>query len=78
VLEPEVYEQLRIGQSQSSVESRLPAHQANDAERPEGAPGDPPGADTCRLDRTGEESLYRLCFANKRLSHKDEVPIAEP
>ena len=81
VLEPEVYEQLRIGQSRSSVESRLPARQANDGERPEGAPGDPPGAATCRFYRTTEESLspaYRLCFAHERLSHKDEVPIGEP
>jgi signal transduction histidine kinase len=81
VLEPEVYEQLRIGQSRSSVESRLPERQANDGVRPAGAPGDPPGTETCHLYRTGEESLsrvYRLCFADERLSHKDEVPIDEP
>lgn len=80
VLARDVYAQLRIGQRQPSVESRLPAREANDGERPEAAPADPPGANECRFYRTRAQSLspaYRLCFADERLSHKDELPIAE-
>ena len=44
-------------------------------------PADPHGADACRFYRTSEETLspiYRLCFSNERLSHKDVVRIADP
>lgn len=71
VLEREVYAQLRIGQRQLAVESRLPA---NERERPQGAPADPPGTDECRYYRGEQSPSYRLCFADERLSHKDEVP----
>lgn len=78
VLGPQVYDQLRIGQSEPSVAPRLPAYQADNAERPEGAPRDPPGTDECRFYRTVAGSLspaYRLCFTDGSLSHKDVVPV---
>jgi signal transduction histidine kinase len=81
VLDPEVYQQLRVGDTRSSALSRLPEREANAGERPEGAPADPPGAQECRFYPTTTQSrspAYRLCFANGRLAHKAEVPIAEP
>lgn len=79
VLDEDVYDELRIGQSFDSVESRLPAREAEDGGTPlRGAPADPRGTDDCRFYRTGPFSLspaYRLCFTDGRLSHKDEVDI---
>jgi len=82
VLDANVYERLRIGQSQSSVEQRLPMHQADD-KRPPGAPADPPDTDECRFYRTTAftidlSSAYRLCFTKDKLSHKDKVAITPP
>lgn len=79
VLDSEVYQELRIGQRQSSVESRLPAYRADGNGPPQGAPADPPGTGECHFYRTRARSLspaYRLCFTAGRLSHKDEVSIA--
>jgi signal transduction histidine kinase len=79
VLDPEVYAQLRVGQSLSAVESRLPAGEANGSERPAGAPSDPRGTDDCRFYRTDDGALsYRLCFSDRRLVHKAKVQVAEP
>jgi signal transduction histidine kinase len=81
VLDAEVFAQLRVGESQSSVESRLPAREANGGDRPAGAPADPRGTDDCRFYRTTDRSpspAYRLCFSDGRLAHKDEVPVADP
>jgi ABC-type Fe3+/spermidine/putrescine transport system ATPase subunit len=52
VLDPRVYAELRIGESELTVVPRLPAYQADNAERPEGAPKDPQGTDECRFYRT--------------------------
>jgi signal transduction histidine kinase len=81
VLAPQVYAGLSIGESRASVVARLPAYQADNAERPEGAPRDPLGTDECRFYRTVAGSLspaYRLCFTDGRLSHKDAVPVVRP
>ena len=81
VLDSEVYAQVRVGQSQSSVESRLPAREANGGERPPGAPADPRGTEECRFYRSNERSLspaYRFCFSDGRLVHKGEVPVVDP
>jgi hypothetical protein len=81
VLDPEVYGQLRVGQSQSTVESRQPAREAGGGERPAGTPANPRGTDDCRFYRTNERSLspaYRLCFSDGRLVHEDEVPVVDP
>ncbi len=80
VLDAAVYEDLRIGETQSTVESRLPRYQAEDGQRPEGAPEDPPGTDECRIYRTTALALspaYRLCFSQSVLSHKDQVTITQ-
>jgi hypothetical protein len=80
VLNSATYGELRLGQSRSSVQSRLPALVADDTEPPEGAPADPPGTDECRFYRVRAQSLspaYRLCFTGERLSHKDQVSIAQ-
>jgi signal transduction histidine kinase len=74
VLDANVYEQLRIGERQSSVENRLPAHEA----RPGRAPADPPGADRCRFYYMNTEERspgYRLCFTGGLLSHKAKVEL---
>jgi signal transduction histidine kinase len=74
VLDEQVYEQLRVGERQSSVEQRLPAHQA----RPERRPADPPGTDECRVYRASLDEpspAYRLCFTDGRLSHKDKDTV---
>jgi signal transduction histidine kinase len=76
----EVYEALRIGQAQSSVESRLGAHRDGDA-RPEAAPADPPGTDECRFYRVRNGSpspAYRLCFTDGQLSHRDRMTRTQP
>jgi hypothetical protein len=79
VLDSETYGHLRVGESEPSVTTRLPAYQADNTERPERAPEDPPGTDQCRFYRTVARSLspaYRLCFTDGRLSHKDVVTLA--
>jgi signal transduction histidine kinase len=85
VLDADVYNALRIGESQATVRSRLPEIQADDGMlqgddngRPRGAPPDPSGADECRFYRTTIRSLspaYRLCFSDGTLTHKDKVEI---
>ncbi|MGH8882979.1 MAG: sensor histidine kinase, partial [Stackebrandtia sp.] len=78
VLDSDAYQQLRIGQDQTSVHSRLPAYQATGDNRPQGAPPDPPGTDECRFYRTRARAVspvYRLCFTAGTLSHKDELTI---
>jgi signal transduction histidine kinase len=80
VLDSAAYGGLRLGQSQTSVQTRLPAYQVDD-ERPRGAPADPAGTDECRFYRTTASSIspaYRLCFSDGRLSHKDRVTITKP
>ncbi|MQY13791.1 hypothetical protein SRB5_39460 [Streptomyces sp. RB5] len=81
VLDAQVYGELRVGQSETSVAGRLPAYQADDDERPAGAPADPPGTDECRFYRIGAWSLdraYRLCFTDGLLTAKDRVDITPP
>ncbi|PZG14105.1 sensor histidine kinase [Nonomuraea aridisoli] len=76
VLPAGVYAQMRVGESLPAVEPRLPAYQAERDRRPDGSPQDPPGTDECRFYRTTARSLwpvYRLCFTDGRLTHKDEV-----
>ncbi|MFI7705948.1 sensor histidine kinase [Nonomuraea sp. NPDC049480] len=79
VLDAGVYRDLRIGQSRSIVESRLPVYRVDRDERPDGAPANPPGTDECRLYRITAQSLspaYRLCFTDGRLTHKGMVTIS--
>ncbi|UUN25188.1 hypothetical protein [Streptomyces sp. FIT100] len=71
-----VYEQLRIGERQSSVEDRLPAQEVQSA----GVPAEPPRTGACRCYRTpadGRSPVYRRCFTDRRLSHKTELDIGE-
>ncbi|MEV6103220.1 histidine kinase [Streptomyces sp. NPDC051940] len=78
VLPESVYADLRVGQPLSSFEDRLPRYEADDNERPTGAPPDPRGADECRFYRTRTFSLdpaYRLCLRDGRLASKDVVRI---
>jgi signal transduction histidine kinase len=78
LLDGAVYQQLRIGELQPSVERRLPAEQIGRGRRPLHAPADPPGAHECRFYRSTVQSMapaYRLCFTDGRLSHKDEVDL---
>jgi signal transduction histidine kinase len=75
-----VYQQLRIGDPQPSVEQHLPARQVDGAWRPDGTPADPPRTDECRFYRTVPDQrtpAYRLCFTGGRLSHKDTVYLAD-
>jgi hypothetical protein len=81
VLDAEVYNALRAGESRSSVLPRLPELQADGNERPRGAPPDPRGTDECRFYRTATRTFspaYRLCFTNGRLTHKGIVDITLP
>lgn len=88
VLDAAVYRELRVGESQAAVDSRLPAFEsrlpvapAEGGDHPQGAPADPAGTDDCRFYRTAAGRLspaYRLCFTDGRLSHKDEVRISLP
>jgi hypothetical protein len=78
VLNPDTYQELRIGEPQPSVEQRLPADEVGGGERPRHAPADPPGTDECRFYHVVPNTLspaYRLCFTDGRLSHKDEVDL---
>ncbi|MEU8567099.1 histidine kinase [Streptomyces pathocidini] len=78
VLDQRVYGQLRIGAPQSSVAPRLPTRQAGGARRLPGAPADPRSTDACRFYRTTPDALtpvYRLCFTDGRLTHKDRVNL---
>jgi len=81
VLDTEVYDGLRLGERQSTVEPRLPTDKADDNRLSANAPADPAGVDECRFYRTTTLSLspaYRLCFTDGRLSHKDKLEIDLP
>ena len=76
VLDADVYAGLRIDEPQSIVEPRLPANQVDDNRIRQAMPADPPGAGECRLYRTTTlefSPVYRLCFTDGRLSHKDTI-----
>nr|WP_307866112.1 histidine kinase [Streptomyces smyrnaeus] len=76
VLPQHTFEQLRTGDAETSVTPRLPSYEFDEESRPYGAPPDPPHTDECRFYRTAtfdNSPLYRLCFADGRLSHKDRV-----
>ncbi|MCO1658530.1 sensor histidine kinase [Pseudonocardia humida] len=78
VLDPAVFQQLRTGQGQESVQARLPPYQAGYYGRPERAPADPPDTDECRFYATAAPSaptMYRVCFTDGALSHAEEVPL---
>jgi hypothetical protein len=78
VLDQETYQRLRTGDQQSTVERRLAAEEVGDSQRPQRAPGDPPGTDECRfyhVTARAESRVYRLCFTDGRLSHKDQVDL---
>ncbi|MFD0854002.1 hypothetical protein ACFQ07_17325, partial [Actinomadura adrarensis] len=81
VLDAEVYNTLRLGESRSAVLPRLPEMQADDSRRPPGAPPDPRTTDECRFYRTTARELspvYRLCFGDGRLTHKAKLKITRP
>ncbi|MBQ0868190.1 sensor histidine kinase [Streptomyces sp. RK75] len=76
VLPQHTFEDLRTGDAETSVTPRLPSYEFDEESRPYGAPPDPPHTDECRFYRTAtfdNSPLYRLCFADGRLSHKDRV-----
>lgn len=78
VLDEGVYERLRIGDSRSSVERWLPAHQAAGGGRGGHLPADPSGSDGCLFYSASLDlpsPRYRLCFTGGRLSHKDRVDL---
>jgi hypothetical protein len=80
VLAAPIFDSLRTGDSQSTVETLLPEYQADNDHRPQGAPPDPPGTDECRIYRTTAFSVtpaYRICFTQGTLSHKDLVDISQ-
>ncbi|MGI5349588.1 sensor histidine kinase [Streptomyces sp. CA-250714] len=77
VLPQRTYGDLRTGDTETSVTPRLPSYEFDDESRPYGAPPDPSDTDECRFYRTAtfaNSPLYRLCFTDGRLSHKDRVP----
>ncbi|MBO8189535.1 sensor histidine kinase [Streptomyces spirodelae] len=78
VLPQHTYEDLRVGEAKTSVTPRLPSYEFDEESRPSGAPPDPDHTNECRFYRTGTFSnspLYRLCFADGRLAHKDRITL---
>ncbi|MFI8854766.1 sensor histidine kinase [Streptomyces sp. NPDC053499] len=78
VLPQRTYDNLRVGEAQTSVTPRLPSYEFDEESRPIGAPPDPGHTNECRFYRTGtfsDSPLYRLCFADGRLSHKDRITL---
>jgi hypothetical protein len=73
----ETYDDLRLGQSRSQVESVLPERDIGRALRVIGGPRRPPGAD-CVFYLAGlfETDVYRLCFADDVLVSKDRLERA--
>lgn len=76
VLETHTYDRLHIGDTAPATRPHLPAYEFDDETRPRNAPADPPDTDECRFYRTSalhNSPLYRLCFTDGALSHKDRV-----
>ena len=75
VLEPEVFEQLRVGQTEAEVEPMLPWLEMVDPPAETTVPY--PAGSSCRFYRSGGpfETTYahRLCFAAGRLVAKDQI-----
>ncbi|MEU5834708.1 histidine kinase [Streptomyces diacarni] len=80
VLGEHTYSELRVGEPRSSVLSRLPSYEFDAEVTPPGAPPNPAHTDECLFQRhsTFDNSLlYRLCFTDGRLSHKDLIRAEE-
>ncbi|WP_369208981.1 sensor histidine kinase, partial [Streptomyces sp. PU-14G] len=80
VLSEQTYTALRVGDPRSTVLPRLPSYEYDAESPPPGAPPDPARTDECRFHRhaTFDNSLlYRLCFTDGRLSHKDLIKAGE-
>ncbi|WP_326807811.1 histidine kinase [Streptomyces sp. NBC_01775] len=75
VLKKATYDELHTSDPTPAIAPRLPGYEFDD-EAPPGAPADPADTDECRFYRTAtftNSPLYRLCFTDGRLSHKDRV-----
>ncbi|MGY1437271.1 sensor histidine kinase [Streptomyces reniochalinae] len=80
VLSDHTYSELRVGDPRSSVLPRLPSYEFDAEAAPPGAPQNPVHTDECRFHRVStfdNSLLYRLCFTDGRLSHKDLIRADE-
>jgi hypothetical protein len=71
VLDGELFKEVRIGDTRTALEHRLPDHPLDGP--PPGAGPEPAGADDCRYfryDRYKTLPVYRLCFTGSALTSK--------